>query len=76
MNSSGAIADALTACSNELSKGRKKRAISPTLATPDDLAAFSLQLSQPLHKTRQGGILAIDTSPAEGSTVVASNATV
>lgn len=28
------IADKLTACSNELSKGRKKRAISPTGAPP------------------------------------------
>ncbi|EFN51555.1 hypothetical protein CHLNCDRAFT_140025 [Chlorella variabilis] len=64
------IAEKLTACSNELSKGRKKRAISATVATPDDLAAFALQSSHPLHKTSKGGILALDLSPA-GEEVVA-----
>lgn len=64
------IAERLTACSNELSKGRKKRAVSATVATPDELAAFTLQSSHPLHKTSKGGILALDLSPA-GEGVVA-----
>eukprot|EP00983_Pelagomonas_calceolata_P112105 1159851-Pelagomonas_calceolata.AAC.8 len=37
----------------QLSKGRKKRALPPTLATPDDFAGFSLASSNPLHKTTQ-----------------------
>lgn len=37
----------------QLSKGRKKRALPPTLATPDDFGAFSLASSNPLHKTTQ-----------------------
>ncbi|KAL4431421.1 hypothetical protein ABPG75_006677 [Micractinium tetrahymenae] len=68
------IAEKLTACSNELSKGRKKRAISPTVATPDDIAGFSLQSSIPLHKTSKGGILAIDLSPASEAVVATAGA--
>jgi pre-mRNA-processing factor 19 len=68
------IAERLTACSNELSKGRKKRAISPTVAQPDDIAAFSLQSSHPLHKTSKGGILAIDVSPASDAVVATAGA--
>lgn len=37
----------------QLSKTRKKRALPPTLATPDDFAAFTLSSSNPLHKTTQ-----------------------
>ena len=37
--------------SKRLSKGRKKRVISPELATPEELAAFTLLAAQPLHKT-------------------------
>lgn len=58
------VTDKLTACSNTLSKGRKKREISSTVATPDDIAGFSLLKSQPLHSSKKGGILAIDVSPA------------
>lgn len=41
--------------SKHLSKGRKKRAISVELATPETLAAFTLLASQPLHKTSKVG---------------------
>lgn len=54
----------------QLSKGRKKREISKTLATPDDLKAFSLLTSVPLHKTTQGGITQIEFNP-ENANVVA-----
>jgi hypothetical protein len=37
----------------QLSKTRKKRALPPTLATPEDFAAFTLSSSNPLHKTTQ-----------------------
>lgn len=56
--------------SKRLSKGRKKRVVSSSLATPEAIADFALLASQPLHKTSKGGILAIDTSP-ENDTVVA-----
>ena len=60
---SAAVSEAMTACSAELSKGRKKRAVSPTLATPEDLAAFSLRNSFPVHSTRKGGIAAVAVAP-------------
>lgn len=68
------IAGKLTASSNELSKGRKKRVVSPTVATPEDIAAFSLQHSVPLHKTSKGGILALDLSPASEAVVATAGA--
>ncbi|GAB4816362.1 hypothetical protein N2152v2_003408 [Parachlorella kessleri] len=54
------VTERLTATSNELSKGRKKRVIPPTLASPEDFASFQLASSFPLHKTTQGGILSLD----------------
>lgn len=37
--------------SKRLSKGRKKRVVSSSLATPEAIADFALLASQPLHKT-------------------------
>mmetsp|Transcript_11912 Transcript_11912/g.35648 ORF Transcript_11912/g.35648 Transcript_11912/m.35648 type:complete len:519 (-) Transcript_11912:687-2243(-) len=65
------VVEAMTATSTRLSKARKARVVPPELASPAQLAAFSLQASQPLHKTGKGGIKAIDVSPAAGSGVVA-----
>lgn len=48
-----------------LSKGRKKRALPPGLASPEDLAALVLARSAPLHKTTAGGIVAMDAHPAQ-----------
>lgn len=45
------VLKAITDCSVRMSKGRKQRAQAPELATVDDLAAFQLLGSQPLHKT-------------------------
>lgn len=66
----GEVADKLTACSAALSAGRKKRAVSESVATPEDLAALSLSGSFPVHKTNKGGILSLDVSP-EGDGVLA-----
>lgn len=75
-----AVIDLITQCSNELSKSRKKRAISPTVAAAADISSeeYSLKGSYPLHNTRKGGILsmaAVDSSyssiPAEDNTWVA-----
>ena len=47
------VIDAMTAMSGTLSKGRKKRVVSATVATAEELEAFSLLSSHPLHKTTQ-----------------------
>ncbi|EIE19108.1 spliceosome component, nuclear pre-mRNA splicing factor [Coccomyxa subellipsoidea C-169] len=48
--------------SKALSKGRKKRIMPASLATPQDIEAFSLISSHPLHKSTKGGILSIDVA--------------
>eukprot|EP00887_Chlorella_sp_A99_P008229 scaffold12.g8229.t1 len=47
------IAERLTATSAALSKGRKKRAISPSVATPEDIAGYGLAGTVPLHATNK-----------------------
>lgn len=47
------IVDAMAKLSVQLSKQRKKRQVSATVATPDDVAALALASSIPLHKTTQ-----------------------
>ena len=41
----------MTEHSTVLSKGRKKRAIPATLATPEEIGGFGLLGTHPLHKT-------------------------
>lgn len=65
------VVDALTACSTELSKTRKKRVISPTVATPSEIQDFSLTSSHALHGTRKGGILSLAVSP-DSDNIIAS----
>jgi hypothetical protein len=60
---------AMTALSKELSKWRKKRAIPEELATPEDIAAYTLQANQPLHKTTDAGIASVDLMPGRVSVV-------
>jgi len=61
--SKGGLSDELmasiTATAAELSKGRKKRVISPELATPELLASFAAEEPLPLHKPSAPGILAL-----------------
>jgi len=66
-----AVVEAMTACSSELSKKRKKRIVSDTVASPDDLVGYSLQGSYPIHATRKGGIFALSVSP-DNDAIVAS----
>lgn len=47
------IVEALTKNNVTLSKMRKKRQISETLATPDDVSQLDLAGSFPIHKTTQ-----------------------
>jgi pre-mRNA-processing factor 19 len=65
------VIDALTACSTQLSSTRKKRVISPTVATPEEIKNFSLTGSTALHGTRKGGILSLSVSP-ESDSIIAS----
>lgn len=63
------VIEAMTALSKELSKWRKKRPISEELAKVEDLAAYTLQANQPLHKTTDAGIAAVDLMPGRASVV-------
>lgn len=63
------VVQAMTALSKELSKWRKKRAIPEELATPEDIAAYTLQANQPLHKTTDAGIASVDLMPGRVSVV-------
>lgn len=46
-----------------LSKARKKRAVSDSVATPEDVAALALASSHAVHSARQAGISDIDLHP-------------
>jgi pre-mRNA-processing factor 19 len=61
------VVEELQAVNQQLSKGRKKRVISSSLATVEELAGATVQSSFPLHKTTQSGISAIDLNPASDS---------
>ncbi|KAL3134881.1 hypothetical protein ABBQ32_007847 [Trebouxia sp. C0010 RCD-2024] len=58
------IIEVLTATSADLSKGRRKRPMPPGLAAPGSFDHYKMLSSHPLHKTSEGGITAIDLSPA------------
>ncbi|KAG1656833.1 hypothetical protein FOA52_006288 [Chlamydomonas sp. UWO 241] len=62
-----AVIEELTSVNAQLSKARKKRAISTTLATVDELEGMSVIASHPLHKTTAGGIVSIDVNPGAPS---------
>jgi len=68
------VVEALTACSTELSKTRKKRVISPTVATPEEIQNYSLTGSHALHGTRKGGILSLAVSPDTDSIIASGGA--
>ena len=68
------VVDAMTASSAALSKGRKKRVISDTVATPDDIAAFTLTGTHALHATRKGGILSLAVCPGADNFVATAGA--
>lgn len=60
-----AVTEELQAVNVQLSKARKKRVISPTLATQEQLeSGMGMVASHPLHQTRTGGIVSIDLNPA------------
>jgi pre-mRNA-processing factor 19 len=57
-----------------LSKGRKKRPISESLAAQEDISSLTLSGSFPLHKTTAGGIAALDLNPQQESVVASAGA--
>lgn len=58
------IIEVLTTTSAELSKGRRKRPMPAGLASAGTIEQYGLLSSHPLHKTSEGGIMAIDLSPS------------
>jgi len=67
-----AVVNAMTATSKELSKYRKKRTISSTVASVEDISGYGSVGSFPVHATRKGGILAVSICPDAQSSLVAS----
>mmetsp|Transcript_13631 Transcript_13631/g.29224 ORF Transcript_13631/g.29224 Transcript_13631/m.29224 type:complete len:512 (-) Transcript_13631:704-2239(-) len=63
------VLEELTNVNQTLSKSRKKRAVSESLATAEELATASVLSSHPLHKTTTGGIVCIDINPYSASTL-------
>lgn len=61
------VVDAITACSNALSKGRKKRQIPETTATIEQISRYTLKSSFPIHNTRKGGINSIAIARGDSS---------
>mmetsp|Transcript_7522 Transcript_7522/g.10177 ORF Transcript_7522/g.10177 Transcript_7522/m.10177 type:complete len:507 (+) Transcript_7522:260-1780(+) len=64
------VVSSMTALSKELSKARKKRQISASLAAKEALEEFTLLASQPLHKSTEPGIMAVDVHPTTPSLLV------
>lgn len=58
-----AVVEAMTMTSKELSGRRKKREISATVATVEDIEGFEARGAFPVHATRKGGILCIEACP-------------
>eukprot|EP00693_Jakoba_libera_P002861 EC692963.1.p1 GENE.EC692963.1~~EC692963.1.p1 ORF type:complete len:212 (+),score=47.81 EC692963.1:46-636(+) len=59
----------LTETSTRLSSARKHRKISKTVASPEEIASFEVQSSNPIHSTSQPGILCVDVSVSNPSLI-------
>ena len=66
--------DAMTAKSKELSKARKKREISSTLASPEDVGKMDVGTTAPCHATKAKGIRAIRVNPSNADEVATGGA--
>ena len=66
--------DAMTAKSKELSKARKKREISSTLASPEDVGKMEVGTTAPCHATKAKGIRAIRVNPSNADEVATGGA--
>jgi len=56
--------------SSELSKERKKRAQSTTLATPEEVKEFTVQQTANTHSPSQPGVTAVDVHPTQANHVL------
>lgn len=63
------VLEDVAAANSALSKGRKKRAISETLATPEAIEGYALRGSYPMHRTTAGGINCLDLQPSNPNVV-------
>ena len=66
--------DAMTAKSKELSKARKKREISPTLASAEDIGKMEVGATAPCHATKAKGIRAVRVNPLNADEVATGGA--
>ena len=66
--------DAMTAKSKELSKARKKREISPTLASAEDIGKMEVGATAPCHATKAKGIRAVCVNPLNADEVATGGA--
>jgi len=65
-----AIVKKMTEVSQELSKNRKKRQISETLASVEDIDKYTVTSSHPTHKATQPGILCVDIDPKDSNLIL------
>jgi hypothetical protein len=59
------VLDDMMAVNAALSKGRKKRAVPDSVASPEDIAGYTLLGSHALHSARTGGVNDIDLHPQQ-----------
>jgi pre-mRNA-processing factor 19 len=64
------VKEKLQQTSQSLSKERKKRQISPTLASAEDIQEYKVLSSHPVHKPSAPGILCVDIHPSRQELVV------
>jgi len=69
-----AIIKKMTEVSQELSKNRKKRQISETLASNEDIEKYKAISSHPTHKPTSPGILCVDIDPKDSNMIVTGGA--
>ncbi|KAI8476157.1 MAG: spliceosome component, nuclear pre-mRNA splicing factor [Monoraphidium minutum] len=69
-----AVLDEMAEVNAALSKARKKRAVADSVATPEEVAAFGLVGSFPVHKAGKGGILDIDLHPKQAGVAATAGA--
>jgi len=65
-----AVLEKMAATSKMLSKGRKKRAVAPTQATAEQIAAYTNVASHSVHGTAQPGVTCLDVNKKDDSQVI------
>jgi len=69
-----AVVAQMAAKGKELSKWRKKRSISESLAKPDDIRSYSCKTSATPHSTSKPGVTAVDIHPSRSDVTLSGGA--